>query len=434
MGVQTVDQTGATSRRRGWAAGYMLVLLCLIAVINYIDRQIMAILLQPIKEEFHASDTVMGLVVSTVFAAFFLAASIPIARLADRYPRKIVVAAAVAFWSLMTSLGAVAANVWQIMATRIGVAVAEAGAGPGSHSMVSDLFTVRSRGAAIAAIGGAQSLGVGLGVFLGGWLSDTFSWRISFMIVGLPGILLAAIFLLTTREPTRGQSDQLVDSGETPTLMEAFRTLWKYPSYRCAVLIVAIGGFYGYGILNWGPSFLRRAHSMSGTNVGIWFGVVVAVCLSIGNLTGGILGDFLARRDQRAYMWVAVIGQSLAFPCGLVFLLAPTWQMSIAGLAGYITFYTMYSPVCTILSQVLAPPRVRATASVVLGMATGFMGLLVAPFVIGAINDALTPQFGQAAIRYGLLFVIMTMLPSILLAVLAMRWIRNDIAVSRARA
>jgi MFS family permease len=296
--------------------------------------------------------------------------------------------------------------------------------------MISDLYPVRSRGRALAVLGAAQSMGVGLGVFLGGWLSDRFDWRTSFLIVGLPGIALAGVFLLTTREPARGQADQVTDSGETPTLETTLRTLWAFPSYRCAMLITAIGGFYGYGLLNWGPTFLRRAHEMTGTNVGIWFGMVVALGLACGNLISGMLGDWLGRRDVRTYMWIAAAGQILALPFGLLFLLAPSWQISIMGLAAYMVLYTMHSPVCFIVGQMLAPLRMRAMASVILTFGSGLMGLMVAPFVIGALNDALAAQFGLNAVRYSLTLVLCFLVAGVGAALLGTRWIRADLAVA----
>ena len=425
----------ATKRVAGWSLrqrNYLLAVLCVIAVFNYIDRQIMTILLQPIKEDFGASDTVMGLLVSTVFALFYLVAAIPVARLADRYPRKAVLAACLAFWSAMTSLGAIVGNVVQLALTRIGVAVAEAGAVPASHSIISDLYPVRSRGRAIAVISSAQSFGIGMGVFLGGWLSDSVGWRMSFLIVGLPGLMLAAFFLLTTREPARGLADAVTDAGETPSLRATFATLWKIPTYRCVVLVSGLCGFCGYGTLNWGPTFLRRMHEMSGTDVGVWFGSAVAVSLVAGNMLGGVLGDWLGRRDLRAYMWIAGIGPLVSLPFGLTFVLAPTWPLAVFGLGMFMLLLTFHIPTCYAMGQTLAPLRMRAMASVVIGLASGLMGMMLAPVTIGAINDALALRFGDESIRYALIFAISSCLLGAAVALAGARWIRADVGAARA--
>jgi len=434
LNSQPREASGAAKRFAGWTLwqrNYVLAVLCVVAVFNYIDRQIMTILLQPIKEDFGASDTIMGLLVSTIFAVFYLVAAIPVARLADRYPRKAVLAACLAFWSAMTSLGAVAANVFQLALTRIGVAVAEAGAVPASHSIISDLYSVQSRGRAIAVISSAQSLGIGLGVFLGGWLSDSFGWRTSFLIVGLPGLALVALFLLTTREPARGLADQVTDIGETPRLGATFAALWKVPTYRCLVLVSGLCGFCGYGTLNWGPTFLRRMHEMSGTDVGIWFGSAVAFSLVAGNMLGGILGDWLGKRDLRAYMWVAGAGPLLSFPFGLTFVLAPTWPLAIFGLSMFMLLLTFHIPTCYAMGQTLAPLRMRAMASVIIGLASGLMGMMLAPVTIGAINDVLALRFGDGSIRYALVFAISFCLLGSATAFVGARWIRADVAHAR---
>ena len=325
---------------------YVLLILCLSAAFSAIDRQIINVVLQPIKEEFHASDTAMGLLTGLIFAGFYAAGSIPIARLSDRYPRKLVLTLCLGFWSVMTSVGGIAQNFWQLAASRVGVAVAEAGAVPASHSMIADLYRRNFRATAIAVLSAASSVGIGLGVYLGGTLSEAFGWRVSFMLVGLPGLLLAGVMFLTVREPPRGMSDDKVDTSVAPNFGRAMKVLMAIPSYPWLVLTVGLAGFTGYGFLGWGPTFLIRVHHMSPTNVGVWFGGAVASSLVIGNLLGGLLGDALGKRDIRAYLWVGGAGPLLSIPAALVFVTASDWRVAIVGLFAFTLLLTTHIPTC----------------------------------------------------------------------------------------
>jgi predicted MFS family arabinose efflux permease len=414
-----------------WNTGrrnYVLFILCIVAIFNYIDRQIITILLQPIKEEFGASDTAMGLLTGLIFAGCYAVMSVPLARLSDRYARRSVLAVCLVGWSLLTSLGGVAQAFWQLALTRVGVAAAESGAVPASHAMISDLYPLRSRGRAIAVLSSAQSIGIGLGVLLGGWLSQAFSWRLSFFIVGLPGLVLAALLMLTVKDPPRGMSDQRADTAPTPSFVETVRHLWALPTYRCAVLTVALGGFTGYGLLGWGPTFLIRVHHMSPTQVGLAFGLAVAVSLICGNMLGGWLCDWLGRRDLRAYFWLAGAGPLLSIPFMLLFVFAPDGRIAVAGLFLGMLLLTLHIPTSYTMGQTLAPLRMRATASVFMGLASVLVGSGISPFVIGAMNDALTARYGPDAIRHSLAFVSLMAAVTAVVAMLGVRWVRQDYA------
>jgi len=385
-----------------WRKHYLLVVLCIVGVFNMIDRQIISVLLEPIKLEFGASDAAMGMIVGAMFAAFYLLAAVPVGRLADRYPRKWVISLCLGFWSLMTALAGLVTNLAQLGATRIGVAIAEAATAPASYSMLSDVYSARVRATVISILAAAQAAGIGIGVFLGGWLSDLFSWRVSLMLVGAPGVLLALWMIVTVREPVRGDSDQVHDTGEVPSMRASLRALWRIPTYRCLLLTAAFAGFSGYGVLNWGPTFLRRLHQMSGAEIGVLFGSAVGLALMLGNIFGGIVSDRLGRRDMRAYLWIAGVGPLLSVPAGFVFVFAPDRSVAIVSLFLFLLFQTSYIPPCYAIGQMLAPLRIRATASVGIAMATGLAGMFLAPLAVGILNDTLAASHGEQAIRYSL--------------------------------
>lgn len=420
-----------------WSSGrrhYVLFILCVVGIFNYIDRQIITILIEPIKQEFGASDTAMGLLTGLVFAGFYSIASLPLARLSDHFSRRVVLAGCITFWSVMTSLGGLAQSFFQLAVTRTGVACAESGAIPASHAMISDMYRQSVRGTAIAVLSSAQSIGIGLGVLLGGWLSQSFSWRVSFLLVGLPGLLMAAVVMLTVKEPRRGQADQLTDSEATPKLWPTMRVLWKSRTYRCLVATVGLGGFTGYGILGWGPTFLMRVHGLSPTEIGVSFGLAVAVSLIIGNLLGGVLSDRLGRKDMRAYLWVAGAGPWLSIPFLLTFVLTADARLAMACLFIGMLLLTSHIPSTYTLGQTLSPPRMRATASVFMGLASVLIGSGLSPFVIGTLNDALAPRFAADAVRYSLGFVILMAFVTGGVAMLGARWVREDHARMRLQA
>lgn len=430
---------------------YFLTLLCVVGVFNFIDRQIVSILIEPIKEEFHASDTEMGLLTGLLFASFYLVGAIPAARLAEYYSRKWVLSLSMIAWSVCTTFGGFAQNFVQLALSRIGVAVTEGGALPISQSLITDLYPPSGRARAFALLTSAQAVGVGISVFLGGWLSHNFGWRSSFLIVGLPGILVAVLFLTTVKEPRRGMSDPVQTDPEKernpqpmsatladrpnpvgkrdeapPPLGVALRTLWSLRSYRYFVLTSVLGGLAGLGLLSWGPAFLIRVHGMSQVSVGGWFGATVASSLVLGALSGGALGDRLGKRGVQAYRWILAAGPFLSVGPGLLFCFSPNWQVAVASLFFWSLLLTTYQPVSTKLAQSLVPVRMRATAAVVLAFGTGVFGAGLAPVLVGFLNDIWQPYFGMDAIRYSMAVVTAAAAGGAATSLRAMRWIESD--------
>jgi MFS family permease len=413
----------------GWSSTrrvYILLLICVVQAFNLVDRQIITILIEPIKAEFGASDTAMGLLTGLVFAGFYSAASIPIARAADLTPRRTVIALSLAFWSLMTSLGAFAQSFWQLALTRVGVAVGEAGAGPASYSMVGDLFPLRNRASAMALMAAFGSVGIGFGVFLGGWLQETFDWRTAFLLVGTPGILLAVLMRLTVREPPRGLSDPSRSSDEIPTYRQTLRTLWGLKSYRYVVLALAGCSITGYATHGWGPTFFIRVHGLTPTETGVMYGATTAGALIIGNIASGLLSDFAGRHDIRWYMWIAAAGSFLTAPFGLLFVFAPTPGLAAAGLFFQLVMVTLHIPPAQAMMQTLAPLRMRATASVMGSLTQAVVGIGIAPLLIGALNDLFAPQAGREAVRYSLALMMIGAIVGGACAVLASNSIKQD--------
>jgi MFS family permease len=341
----------------------------------------------------------------------------------------VVISICLAFWSLMTSVGGLAQGFWQLAATRVGVAVGESGAGPASHSMLMDLYGVGRRGTVIGLLSGMQAIGIGGGVLLGGVLSQAFGWRAAFFLVGVPGILLALVVRFAIKEPPRGLSEEVqVHEPTAPPMGQVLRRLFGTPGYVLSVATVGLGGLGGYGMLNWGPTFFVRVHHMSMAQVGVAFGLTTAAALFTGIVLSGVLADWAARRDLRAYMWVASAGPLLCIPFGLWFVFEQDWRIALVAYF-LMTFIEAPHNNCSYaMAQTLTPVRMRAISSVIMGLTTTVIGIGVGPLLIGASNDLLEPRFGDEAVRYSLALIMLGFLGAAVTGSLSTLFVKRDYA------
>jgi predicted MFS family arabinose efflux permease len=383
---------------------YVMAVLFLVYVVSYIDRQLMAVLLDPIKTDVGASDTQMGLLTGVAFAIFYSIFGIPIARWADRGARRTIIALGVAFWSAMTALTGLARSYAEILVARIGVGVGEAGGGAPGHALISDYFPSHQRATALALYSGGGTIGIMLGLLLGGWLGDLYGWRRAFLILGLPGIVVALLVGLTVREPPRGRFDPPT-SRPAMSVWEVFRYLWTKPSYRWLTLAATLHVFAGFGASNWNPSFLRRIHGMSGTEVGLWLGPISGLSSLVGSLVFARLGDLLGRRDPRWYMWLPMMASLATMPFSYGFVLAPERWQALALVVPAALLGNSYTGITFAMAQGLAQPHMRTQSAAAVLFAMNLFGLGAGPFAIGVLNDLLGPRFGIEAIRVSLLII-----------------------------
>ncbi|MDO7842114.1 spinster family MFS transporter [Sphingomonas immobilis] len=391
-----------TPRRRH----YVLFILCLVGIFNFIDRQILAILLEPIKEDLKVTDTAMGLLSGVAFAAFYVTAGFPLARIADRGNRRTLIAICLAVWSVATAACGIVTSYVQLIIARMGVAGGEAGAYPASQSIIADLYPVSQRGTVIGILLAAQSIGIAFGLFFGGWLNHAFDWRTAFIVVGLPGLLLAIVVILTVTEPPRGMADGTPQAvGDTPSAAEVARFIFGTPAMLLLLVVAICNAFTGYSLLAWTPAFFMRVHGMNTLEVGKWMGLVIASGLFVGNIFAGRLSDTVAKGNLSTYMIVSGCFALVSIPFGAWFALAPSTSHSLAGLfIGHLLMTGWLPPVYAVAIG-LAPPRMRAMVIAVVGFCMTLMGIGLGPLAVGAVNDALKPAFGQEAVRYSLLFI-----------------------------
>ncbi|MDG2304435.1 MAG: MFS transporter [Candidatus Binatia bacterium] len=385
---------------------YVLGVLTAAYVFNYLDRQILAVLLEPIKKDLAVSDTAMGFLTGTAFAIFYATAGIPVARLADRWVRRNVLAMGLTVWSAMTvACGAVGAY-WQLALCRIGVGVGEAGGVPPSHSILSDYFPPERRATVFGLYAVAPLIGSALGNGIGGWLAGEIGWRGTFVAVGVPGIVLAALVMLTVREPERGRFDPPKLRAEPdPDTREVFRFLWSRRTFRLIAPALGFATFAGLGMGMWSPTFLMRVHGMSVAETGLFLATVSAPAGAIGTVVGGWAADRLGRRDVRWYAWLPAITLLAALPFQAAQLLIDDRWLALAafvpaGLIGGVFASPSYAVV-----QNIARPQMRAMASAILLLFLNLIGLGGGPQAVGILNDVLRPSFGDESIRYSLLLI-----------------------------
>jgi predicted MFS family arabinose efflux permease len=404
----TLGSTAAASDRTAYR-NYVLGVLCSAYVVNVMDRSVLGAVLEPIRHEFGASDTQLGLLGGLAFALFYATLGVPIAALADRTSRRNVVAICAALWSVMTALCGAAGSFATLLAARIGTAIGEAGGTPPSHALISDYFPLDKRATALSIFALGVPIGGMLGNFLGGWGNELFGWRSAFVITGLPGVAVALLVRFTVREPTRGHSDSVHSqraSAAAPPIREALLYLWYRPSFRHMSLAAALHSVAWYAGSAFNNSFFIRVHHMSTGEAGSWVALLLAIG-GIGTLLGGYFADSLsvATGDRRWYMWVPGYATLAMVPFQFSGYLAPGLWVAIPSFSIMLILGSFFFGPSFAMSQGLAPLRMRAVATSLVLFVQTLIGLGVGPFLVGAISDHLRPTTGTNSLAYGLVIV-----------------------------
>ncbi len=391
--------TPAPDATRVPAYSFVVVwMLMVIYTLNFLDRQIVAILGTYISKDLGLSKTQFGLLGGTSFALLYTTCGIPIAYLADRGRRVWIIAAACTVWSAFTVLCGVATNFVQILLFRMGVGVGEAGGSPPSYSLISDYFPASERGKALA----LYSLGVPMGSMIGAFaaerLASAYGWRTAFYVIGAPGLALAAILLMVVREPRRGRLDAVAE-GEThappPPLGRAIVGFFANRTMTLTAVSSAASAFVGYAALVWNPQFLVLTKGMPKAHNGDYYALALGVSGIIGTFGAGWLVDKLGHRDRRWFAWVPAIAFALSIPFWVGIVWAPTWPLALAFLIGPLILNNAYlAPALTVV-QNAAPPARRTISGALLLFILNIVGLGVGPVYVGRIADWAKPHFGS---------------------------------------
>jgi len=408
---------------------YALSLLVVVYVFNFIDRSILGILVQPIKEDLGASDTAMGFLGGIAFAIFYTFVGIPIARLADTGSRINVLTVSLALWSGATALCGLALNFWHLLAARIGVAVGEAGGSPPSHSMISDMFPPERRATALAIYALGIPIGTMLGNLGGGWINEAFDWRTAFMVVGVPGVVLALFLRLTLKEPPRGGAEGIaLQPGQAPPVTEVFRYLWARRSFRYLTLGGSLHAFVGYGIGYWIPAMYARSHGMGTGEMGTALFYLGFASIA-GTFLGGYMGDRLGVRDVRWYVWLPGLATLLSLPFTAFGYLwhdphTALWVLSVHYFLGAYYLGPTFS-----MTQGMVGLRMRALAASISLFILNIIGMGLGPQFTGMLSDLLhaTTDLGSESLRWALVVSLVFNLVSAVLYLKSSRTLADDL-------
>jgi len=403
----TISDTRQQPTEPGWDGNVRrraLFALFLVSAFNYVDRTILSILQIPIKADLGLSDGQLGALTGLSFALFYATLSLPVARLADRVSRRLLVAASLAIWSAMTGLSGLAIGFGTLVFFRIGVAIGESGSVPASVSLLADYYPPQRRATAMSVWGLALPVGLMLGYSATGWLAGEVGWRFTFAIVGATGLVLAPVALALIKEPPRGRFEADGTRSEQASVGASLAFLWREKAFRYVVIATMLHGFSQYAMMTWNAPFFTRNHGMSLQQVSLLMAFLSGAGGAIGMFLGGFLADRLAVRDQRWRVWMMALTIGATVPVALAQYLVASTGISIAmATAAALLMIAYYGPVLSI-TQSLVPSHMRAFSNAVLLLIFNLFGLGLGPWCTGLLSDLLVRHFqiGDNGLRYAL--------------------------------
>ena len=416
-----------TSDRKPFVPGrtLMMAMLVIAYTLNFIDRQIIGILAEPIKGDLGLTDAELGWMGGTAFALFYTLLAIPIAMLADRRNRSWIITAGLALWSAATALCGTAQNFWQLFLARMSVGVGEAAGVAPAYSLISDLYPAKERARALAIFSLGIPLGSAFGVLFGGLIAARIDWRYAFIIIGIAGVLFAPVFKWAVRDPGHGRSDESPRSG-APSLGLVFRTIAAKPAFWLLSFGAGTASLVSYGLAFWIPSFLARSYGLELEDRSWIFAAILLVGGCAGIWFGGVAGDRLGNAHPRGYALVPAVAFAITLPAYLLaFSTSSLWLSSLLFLIPTALGLTWLGPVVTAITR-LVPPEMRATASALFLFINNLIGLGAGSTVIGLISDSLTERYGEEALRYSAMATTTLYALAALLMFLAARRLHRD--------
>lgn len=396
------DAPSASMQRR---LRIVLGLGILVSTINFLDRSVLNIMAEPIKRELGFSDTQLGLLTGFAFALFYSLVGVPIARYVDRPTtnRPAVIGTCVALWSGMTMVCGFVTSYTQLLVARALVAVGESGSGPANMTLIDQYVTPSTRSRAFAIYGLGIPLGTLLGLMVGGLLVDLVGWRLTFVIVGAPGLLLGLIVWLCLHEPRTEAVQTDSAAAERPSLTENVLVIVRNPALLTLMAAASIGGLIVTGLPVWTGVYLIRVLGLSATQAGLTLGLLIGIGGGLGTYFGGVIADRIAKHEPGRALLVPYVGLLIGIPAAIAAFLSDDWRVFVAFYWITIVGAKLYfGPVYALLPRFVDRQH-RATTLVVVVMMTNLIGGGLGPLLVGVGSDLLRPSFGVEGLRYALI-------------------------------
>lgn len=421
---------------------YILVLLTATYTLAFLDRQIINILAEPIKHDLHLADWQMGAMTGFAFALLYTVLGVPIARMSERGNRSLIIATALALWSGFTAISGFAQNFVHLLLARIGVGVGEAGCTPPAHSLITDITPREKRAGALAFYSAGLPIGTLLGMVLGGVVAEFYGWRTAFLLVGMPGIVLALLILFTAKDPrVADMRDMSKPPVDVPPLKETLSSLMKTKSFRWITLGAALIAFTGYGHQTFYGSFYLRNHGEGLDQMaavfgfegrlailGIALGLILGVTATAGTAIGGRLGDRFAQKGAKGYTTVPIWATAFAVPflVSAFYVHGVAWSLLLLAIPSFLKAM-WYGPIFASIQSIVSP-RSRATAVAIFLFAVNALGIGVGPVFAGLLSDISARWFGPAeGLRFAMMVLSVVVLLSVGCFMMARRTIEEDI-------
>lgn len=383
--AESVQGSGAPEKVSAYRY-FVLFALLVVYTLNFLDRQFLSVLAEPVKKSLHLTDTQLGSITGLYFALFYTVIGIPVGMLADRVNRVRIVTAACTIWSAFTAACGFATSYVTLAIPRMGVGFGEAGGAPPSYSIVSDYFPPRQRGAALAFFSLGVPFGTMFGAMFGGYIANAYGWQTAFKALGVAGLIIAPIFYFTVKEPPRGRYDGgAVEPAGNPLAVIA--SFVSRPMLATTALGCGLTAFVGYGMLNWAPPLLMRAKGMALKDVALYYALMTGITGAIGTFASGWLVDWLGHKRPRAYAMVPAVSILLSLPFMVAAVYAPSWQIALMLLAGPNFLNNMYLAPALAVVQNAVNPRQRVVSGAVLLFVLNLIGLGGGPLFVGSMSD-----------------------------------------------
>jgi MFS family permease len=385
---------------------YVLLILTVVYTLNYLDRGLIGLLLQPVKEDLHLSDSQLGLLTGIAFALFYSMLGLPIARWADCGNRSTITAMAIALWGATVMSCLLVTNFVQLVFARIAASIGEAGCMPPTYSLLGDYFpepAERTRAMTIYSLAGPLSTLVSF--IAGGWLNELYGWRVTFFLMGIPALLVAVLVKVTIAEPRVHANRERVTKRKLPRMSEVLVALWHQRSSRHLCVAFILLCTVGLGLSPWYAAFMMRSHGMGTGELGVWFGLICSVSGIAGVLLGGYVSQRVFFDNEGGQMRLSATLIASIVPCFVLFLLLPQkYQALIALVPLMVVFSFCLGPTFSILQR-LVGEDMRATTLAAVMLLANLIGMGVGPQVVGIISDLLAPFLGSDSLRYAMLIM-----------------------------